>query len=476
MRIPSGVTDQVVAFVAVDSTDFTTRETGLTSFTVYRSRNGGTATAMTTPTVSELDATNMPGVYTLLLDEDMTIGSGNDSEAMVFHITQASMAPVTIEIELYRPKITAGETLTSSSGAATVGTNNDKTGYSLTQSFPTNFADLAVTATTGRVTVGTNNDKTGYSISGTKTTLDDLNDVSTAQVNAEADTALTDYDPPTRAELTSDINSLNDITASDVVDALAVRRGTAQAGAADSVTLDASASATDDIYNECIVLINGGTGVGQARLIDNYTGSTKVAEITPNWTTNPSSDSTFVIVPGAMSVRLWRGLVPNTLSSGRVDSSVGAMAADTLTASALATDAGAEIADAVWDEAQSGHTTAGTFGEIATEIASILADTNELQTDDVPGLIAALNNISAADVNAQVLDVLNTDTFAEPTGVPAATVTLATKIGFLYMALRNRIDITATKKTFYDDGDTAEWEKDLSDNGTTYSESEGNAI
>jgi hypothetical protein len=46
----------------------------------------------------------------------------------------------------------------------TVSTNNDKTGYSLTQSFPANFADLAITASTGRVTVGTNSDKTGYSL------------------------------------------------------------------------------------------------------------------------------------------------------------------------------------------------------------------------------------------------------------------------------------------------------------------------
>jgi hypothetical protein len=34
--------------------------------------------------------------------------------------------------------------------------------------------------------------------------------------------------------------------------------------------------------------------------------------------------------------------------------------------------------------------------------SSILADTNELQTDDVPTLIAALNDLSAADVNAEV--------------------------------------------------------------------------
>ena len=53
MRMPSGVTDQYIYFVAVDSTDLKTRETGLSSFTVYRSRNGGSATAWTTPTIAE---------------------------------------------------------------------------------------------------------------------------------------------------------------------------------------------------------------------------------------------------------------------------------------------------------------------------------------------------------------------------------------------------------------------------------------
>jgi len=110
MRIPSGVTDQFIYFVALDPVTGD-RETGLTTFTVYRSRNGAAAAAFTTPTVNETDATNMPGVYELLLDEDMTIAAGNDSEAMSFHITQASMLPVTREIEVYRIKLTAGNTL-----------------------------------------------------------------------------------------------------------------------------------------------------------------------------------------------------------------------------------------------------------------------------------------------------------------------------------------------------------------------------
>ena len=125
MRIASGTTDQYIYFVAVDATDYVSRETGLSSFTVYRSRNGGAAAAMTTPTINETDNTNMPGVYELLLDEDMTIDSGDDTQEMVFHITHAGMAPVTRTIELYRPKITAGNTLdVTETGAAGIDWGN----------------------------------------------------------------------------------------------------------------------------------------------------------------------------------------------------------------------------------------------------------------------------------------------------------------------------------------------------------------
>lgn len=115
-RYTTGTTDQYIYFVAVDSVDFVTRETGLSSFTVYRARNGAAAAAYTTPTIAEVSSANMPGVYSLLLDEDMTITSGNNSEEVVLHITQASMAPVTLVYELYRPTATEGQTLTVASG------------------------------------------------------------------------------------------------------------------------------------------------------------------------------------------------------------------------------------------------------------------------------------------------------------------------------------------------------------------------
>ena len=106
-----------------------------------------------------------------------------------------------------------------------------------------------------------------------------------------------------------------------------------------------------------------------------------------------------------------------------------------------------------------------------TEVAAILTDTGT----DIPALIAALNDLSAAQVNAEVVDALATDTYAEPSGTPAATIALATKIGWLYMALRNKLEVTSSNKTFYDDAGNAEWKKSLADDGVTYSEAEASA-
>lgn len=101
MRIPSGSTDRKIYFVALDATDLKTRETGLSSWTVYRSRNGAAEVAYTTPTITEI-GTNMPGVYALTLDEDTTLSAGHDSEEYCVHITHTGMAPVTRVVELYR--------------------------------------------------------------------------------------------------------------------------------------------------------------------------------------------------------------------------------------------------------------------------------------------------------------------------------------------------------------------------------------
>lgn len=105
--------------------------------------------------------------------------------------------------------------------------------------------------------------------------------------------------------------------------------------------------------------------------------------------------------------------------------------------------------------------------------ALIVSETNAVQADIAAVDVNVLTRATPADVNAQVLDVLNVDTFAEPTGVPPATSTLQQKISRVYMALRNGVTVTASDKTFLDDGGAGEWKKPLADDGTTYTEGEG---
>jgi hypothetical protein len=74
--------------------------------------------------------------------------------------------------------------------------------------------------------------------------------------------------------------------------------GTAQAATSNTITLDAGANATDDFYNHARIVITGGTGSEQERIIVDYAGSSKIAKVAPPWTTTPYSTSTFIVEPG----------------------------------------------------------------------------------------------------------------------------------------------------------------------------------
>lgn len=80
--------------------------------------------------------------------------------------------------------------------------------------------------------------------------------------------------------------------------AASMQDGTAQAGAASTITLVSGASATNDLYKGCLISLTGGTGAGQARTIIGYVGSTKIATVDRTWATNPDSTSTYSVLPG----------------------------------------------------------------------------------------------------------------------------------------------------------------------------------
>jgi len=184
------------------------------------------------------------------------------------------------------------------------------------------------------------------------------------------------------------------------------RAATAQAGAAQSITLDASANASDDAYNGHFLQIVGGTGVGQGGYITDYTGSSKVATMERAWVVEPDSTSRFVIFPGMLGATLL------------------------------------EQAGAVFDLATSGHTTAGTFGEAVVDTLTA-ADTT------IPNLIGT----PAADLSAD-LAAVKADTAAtlEDTGttlpaqITAGVDSLTTDVGTVQTGVTSLLGTDQTYK------------------------------
>jgi hypothetical protein len=93
--------------------------------------------------------------------------------------------------------------------------------------------------------------------------------------------------------------------------------------------------------------------------------------------------------------------LPAALVGGRMDSDVGAIQANAITASALAADAVDEIVDQTWDEATSGHTAAGTFGNL---VGGIWADTNALER----GVVLESLSVSGSGSTPTVVNTTST--------------------------------------------------------------------
>lgn len=78
----------------------------------------------------------------------------------------------------------------------------------------------------------------------------------------------------------------------------AERTGTAQAGTAGDITLDAGASAVDGAYEFMVIRLTGGTGAGQIREVMTYTGADKKVVPSRAWTVTPDNTTTFRISKG----------------------------------------------------------------------------------------------------------------------------------------------------------------------------------
>lgn len=72
-----------------------------------------------------------------------------------------------------------------------------------------------------------------------------------------------------------------------------LENGTAQAGGTNTITLNSGASTYTDYYKSMKVTITSGTGSGQSANVSSYNGTTKVATVDANWSTQPDNTSVY---------------------------------------------------------------------------------------------------------------------------------------------------------------------------------------
>jgi hypothetical protein len=240
-----------------------------------------------------------------------------------------------------------------------------------------------------------------------------------------------------------------------------------------------------------VVTVKDGTGTGE---IDTTSGGVLVAAFAAN------SITAAAIADSAIDANTFAAgaITAAAIADGAIDAAT--FAAGAITATVIAT--GAIDADAIADNAidsgafAAGAITAAAIADGAIDAATFAAGaitaaaiaTDAIDNDAIAanavteiqsGLatsasISALNNLSAAQVNAEVVDALATDTYAEPgQGSPAATTTLSAKINYLYKAWRNKSTATSSEYALYaDDGTTKDHEATLADDGTTFTRGE----
>ena len=247
-------------------------------------------------------------------------------------------------------------------------------------------------------------------------------------------------DAITDAKVASDVTIASVTAGVSLVDG-AITAAKFGAGAITASVIATDAIDADAIAADAVTELQGGLATSTA--LATLTGyvDTEVAAIkakTDNLPASPASEATLTTIAGYIDTEIAAILAA-------VDTEVGAI-------------------KAVTDNLPNG----GALTTITNDVANILADTG---TDGV--VVASLGTQAKADVNAEVLDVLNVDTFAEPTSAPAATSSLRAKIGWLFKLARNKMTQTSTTQTLYaDDGTTADNTSTTSDNGSVFSRGE----
>ena len=299
-------------------------------------------------------------------------------------------------------------------------------------------------ATTDAATTVTDGAKASVA---TEARLSELDQAIPGKMANQVDIIQTD----TTTDIPAQISGLNNVAATDIVSAGAI---TTLAGAVVNVDLVDITTTNTDMRgtNSANTVVPDNTSVA-AILVD--TGITIPSQITAL----NNLAATEIVSAGAITTLA--GAVVNVDLVDTTTTNTD-MVADAPTAG--------QIADAVLDEIVSGHVVVGSLGAV---LQAILDDTNELQADDVPGLIAALNDLTEAQVLTKVNEGLDTAIPELAVGVPPATPSLRTAVILQHMKLRNKLDVQTSgvdSMEVHNDAGTLITQKLITDDGTDYSE------
>jgi hypothetical protein len=250
--------------------------------------------------------------------------------------------------------------------------------------------------------------------------------------------------------------------------------GTAQSATGTTLVLaSASAFADDELIGSVVVITGGTTGVGQARVITDYVGSTDTATV-DTWTTTPTGTITYVVFAAApasatalpaVNVTQFGGSA-GTFASGRPEVNT-THAAGTAWGSGAIT-AASIAADAITDAKVSSDVT----------IASVTGSVGSIATGGITAASIATGAIDAdalaADAGTEIADAVLDRAITEPSGVFAwGAASLRTVIQLVGAMARNKQTQTATTFTLRNDADSGTIATaTVSDDGTTTTKGE----
>jgi hypothetical protein len=171
--------------------------------------------------------------------------------------------------------------------------------------------------------------------------------------------------------------------------------------------------------------------------------------------TNPVVNGGTITFPTTATLASTTNITAGTITTATNVTTVNGLAAGVITATSIAADA---ITDAKVAADVTIASVTGAVGSVTGAVGSVTGAVGSVTGNvggNVTGSIGSLAAQAKTDVNDQVLDVINVDTYAEPAqGAPAATISLAAKLNFLYKSWRNKKDNDGTTTHFYDDAGT----------------------